>query len=174
MDRLVWHYTELFRAYMIVRDGQIRASEVGVGPGEQAVVWFTTASLPDPTMSRQRAARVQVEDTFGPHSLETVRIAVRRQITIPFRHHVMDEGARDALVRVGHNRGANARDWYCHVGAVPASAFAALEHDDKLRWLAVTFAQLEATIPVPARGLTVQVDVATGRGFFAPHLGNTG
>jgi hypothetical protein len=31
MDQLVWHYTALYRGFMILRDGQIETSNVGVG-----------------------------------------------------------------------------------------------------------------------------------------------
>jgi hypothetical protein len=149
MVRLVWHYTALFRAFMILRDGQIRPSVVGVGPGEQPVVWFTASPVRDPTMSRQGDDRAYIEGMFGPHALELVRIGVPRDITVPFARHVMP-------VQAARKDGANPRDWYCIADAMPASSFAAVEHDDGRRWRPSSLAELEALIPVSARRFTVR------------------
>ena len=156
MARLVWHYSALCRAYMILRDGEIRPADVGVGPDEQPVVWFTASPLRDPTISAQGEDRTFIERVFGQHGLEPARIGVWREITVPFGRHVMPEAERAALVQFARAEGANPRDWYCHAGAVPASAFVAVERDDGLRWRATTLADLVPLIPPAALDLTVR------------------
>jgi hypothetical protein len=156
MARLVWHYTALCRAFIILRDGHIRPADVGVGPGEQPVVWFTASPMRDPTISRQGDDRAFVERLFGPHALEPVRIGVPREITVPFARHVMPEANRAALVQIVREEGANPRDWYCHDGLVAASVFSAVEHDDGRRWRPATLADLVALLPPAALDLTVR------------------
>jgi hypothetical protein len=47
-----WHYTTGQKFRMIVADGEIKPAVAGVPPGEQPIVWFSTALDWEPTANK--------------------------------------------------------------------------------------------------------------------------
>ena len=144
-----YHYTTLDRAHLILLSGELLPATAFVPDGERPAVWFSRQRTWEPTASKALCdprTGLQRALTFP----EMVKIGIARfrvdtSILMPWSELRvacgMTEAVAGALTRAGRKEGANPRDWYGHIGAMPLSHVEAVEHFGPRGWAAA-----EATV----------------------------
>ena len=143
-----YHYTTLDRAHLILMSGELLPATALVPDGERPVVWFSRQRTWEPTASKAlRDPRTGLQRTLTfPEMVKfgIARFRVDTSILMPWPElraaSGMTEAVAVALARAGRKQGANPRDWYGHVGALPLSNVEAVEYFGPTGWAAMEVA----------------------------------
>jgi hypothetical protein len=153
-NMLAWHYTVGLKLPLIRESGCLRPTDVGIGPDERPVLWFSTAPYWEPTSARMRPRssqeRLAAKDSLPFHRLSMQENAelgeglyrfglpVERLIRWPEigKRAGIRAPLRNALMRAGRLQGAEPSQWYGTFREIPI--------EDLLFQQLVNFRQWEA------------------------------
>ena len=134
---ILWHYTFLPHLESILRDGLIKPATALVEPPERPIVWFSRNQFWERTVTKSMKfsdGRWIELDFKGmvKHGVFPVRFGVLPE-TAPYDwlalrtiSHMKPEMA-DGLVRVAHQVGADAQDWFGTFTPVPMEGWVDLQ-----------------------------------------------
>lgn len=147
-----YHYTTVGRAHMILKSGELSPAIAHVPSDEVPVIWFSLQRTWEPTASKAvRDPRTGWLCTLTfPEmvKLGVARFRVDESILMPWQQLRvacrMSEDMAHALARVGRKQGANPRDWYGNIGALPLSFVEAVEYFRPTGWAATDHMAVDA------------------------------
>jgi hypothetical protein len=120
---IAWHYTNGLKLPLIRESGCLRPTDVGIGPAERPVLWFSTAPYWEPTSAkgwsqpfqdgppRTLSMQENAERGEGLYRFGLPASALIRWPEIGKRAGIK-AALRNSLMRVGRKQGANPAQWY--------------------------------------------------------------
>jgi hypothetical protein len=137
MSRTLFHYTPVFRAVMIVREGLIRRSKVRRLTDPPPYVWLSSNSEDEPTACRVVLSREQTSAYLG-----RARFVFHGCDATPWAELRLTRAVRSELVRLAEPKGGQPEEWFAlqkdvHCDDLPleiesAGVWREVEHDNFL------------------------------------------
>lgn len=140
----VWHYTIGEKVDMIIRDGFLRQSSVGIHPRELPVVWFSSNPIWEATANKaimqDDGARLlttrQMRDVFGNRMF---RFGIPLMKTLPWEHlqkaAKIPRKTQKHMIAAGKAVGSVKSDWFGMIEPVAIEDLLLQKwNDDHMRW----------------------------------------
>jgi hypothetical protein len=128
MSKKLFHYTPVYSAVMILRDGVIRRSSGKTPP----YVWLSSNTTNEPTAARLRALDgTEPPTTYGPALLAGARFVFQECEAIPWQDLPLTRAVRSELVGLAEPKGGRPEEWFALDADVP-SASLPLEIKDEI------------------------------------------
>jgi hypothetical protein len=128
MSKKLFHYTRVYGAVMILRDGVIPRSTGKTPP----YVWLSSNATNEPTSVRLRARDgTEPPTAYGPALLAGARFVFQECDAIPWQDLPLTRAVRSWLVRLAERKGGRPEEWFALDANVP-SASLPLEIKDEI------------------------------------------
>ena len=109
MSKKLFHYTPVFHAVLILRDGVIRRS-LGKTP---PYVWLSSNATNEPTAVRLRAPDgTEPPVAYGPALLAGARFVFQECEAIPWQDLPLTRAVRSELVTLAEPKGGRPEEWF--------------------------------------------------------------
>ena len=127
MSKTLFHYTQVFRAVMILRDGVIRRSTGNTPP----YVWLSSNPTNEPTAARARPSMEQILLCNGPALFAGARFVFHDCDATPWVDLQLTSDVRRNLKQLAKPKGGRPKEWFALDADVP-SASLLLEIEDEI------------------------------------------
>lgn len=131
MKKRLFHYTPVFNAVMILRDGVIRRSSGKTPP----YVWLSSNTTSEPTPTRLRALDgANPPMANGSALLAGARFVLHESDAIPWRSLPLTNADRLDLEQKGRDKGAQPEEWFALEADVLSASLPLEIKDETGKW----------------------------------------